>query len=93
MGPSITQPRFGFERGPLGDPMHFVSHLAERIQQAIAVTVLVTLACGSGFSQDAAQYTFHAKSELVLVNVTVRDKNGNPVRDRNRQHFTILEDI
>jgi len=53
----------------------------------------VTLACGSGFSQDAAQYTFHAKSELVLVNVTARDKNGNPVRDLNRQDFTILEDI
>ena len=28
----------------------------------------------------------------MLVNVTVRDKNGNPVRDLKREDFTILED-
>ena len=43
-------------------------------------------------SQDTTDYTFHSKTELVLVNVTVRDKNGNPVRDLKREDFTVLED-
>ncbi len=33
-----------------------------------------------------------AQTELVLVNVTVRDKNGNPVRDLKPEDFTVLED-
>ena len=37
-------------------------------------------------------YTFHAQSELVLVNVTVRDKSGNLVRNLKPGDFTILED-
>ena len=37
-------------------------------------------------------YTFRVQSELVLVNVTVRDKNGNLVRNLKPGDFTILED-
>ena len=37
-------------------------------------------------------YTFKAKSELVLVNVSVRDKNGNLVQDLKPEDFTVLED-
>jgi VWFA-related protein len=37
-------------------------------------------------------YTFHAETELVLVNVTVRDKNGSFVRGLKPQDFTVLED-
>ena len=40
----------------------------------------------------STEYTFRSKTELVLVNVTVRDKNGNPVRDLKREDFTLLED-
>jgi VWFA-related protein len=43
-------------------------------------------------SQQASDYTFKVQTELVLVNVTVRDKNGNLVRDLKPQDFTILED-
>src|SRR5262249_951880 len=32
------------------------------------------------------------KIEMVLVNVTVRDKNGNPVKDLKPEDFTVLED-
>jgi len=39
-----------------------------------------------------AGYTFKAQTELVLVNVTVRDKKGNPVRDLKPEDFTVLED-
>jgi len=37
-------------------------------------------------------YTLKARSELVLVNVTVRDKKGNLVRDLTAADFTVLED-
>ena len=40
----------------------------------------------------STEYTFRSTTELVLVNVTVRDKNGNPVRDLKREDFTVLED-
>ena len=42
--------------------------------------------------QTPTDYTFHTTTELVLVNVTVRDRNGNPVRDLKREDFTVLED-
>ncbi|HEY3975296.1 MAG TPA: VWA domain-containing protein [Candidatus Sulfotelmatobacter sp.] len=43
-------------------------------------------------SQQPADYTFRVQSDLVLVNVTVRDKNGNPVLGLKPEDFTILED-
>ena len=45
-------------------------------------------------AQQAPQtsYTFKARSELVLVNVTARDKKGNLVRDLTTDDFTVLED-
>jgi VWFA-related protein len=42
--------------------------------------------------QSTTGYTFKAKSELVLVNVSVRDKNGNLVKDLKPEDFTVLED-
>jgi hypothetical protein len=38
------------------------------------------------------QFTFRALSELVLVNVTVRDRKGNLVRGLTANDFTVLED-
>ncbi len=38
------------------------------------------------------QYRVHVTSELVLVNVVVRDKKGNLVRDLKKDDFTLLED-
>ncbi len=37
-------------------------------------------------------YTIKARAEVVLVNVTVRDKKGNLVRDLAPADFTVLED-
>jgi len=42
--------------------------------------------------QPGTGYTFKAQSELVLVNVSVRDKSGNLVRDLKPEDFTVLED-
>jgi VWFA-related protein len=38
------------------------------------------------------QYRVRVTSELVLVNVVVRDKKGNLVRDLKKDDFTLLED-
>lgn len=40
----------------------------------------------------AGQGVLRATTELVLVNVVVRDKNGNLVRDLKKEDFTLLED-
>src|SRR5262249_11669475 len=38
------------------------------------------------------QFTLKTSTEVVLVNVTVRDKNENFIRDLKAEDFTILED-
>src|ERR1700684_3875183 len=51
------------------------------------------LAPGLLFAQQTQTgYTFKAKAELVLVNVSVRDGSGNLVRDLKPEDFTVLED-
>ena len=64
------------------------SEIAKRL---IAFALVGVLSAFSALPQDT-DYTFRARTEIVLVNVTVRDKNGNPVRDLKREDFTILED-
>jgi VWFA-related protein len=36
--------------------------------------------------------TLHSRSDLVIVDVVVTDKNQNPIRDLNASDFTLLED-
>ena len=36
--------------------------------------------------------TFRVASNLVVVDVTVRDKKGNPIRDLTKENFKVLED-
>src|SRR6266704_4415171 len=38
------------------------------------------------------KFTLRTETELVLVNVSVRDSNGNFVRDLKKEDFTLLED-
>ena len=63
--------------------------LAHRI---LAALLSLALLCPFLPSQQQAEYTFHVQSDLVLVNVTVRDKNGNFVRNLKAEDFTVLED-
>ena len=60
----------------------------------VAFVLVIVMLCTSVNSQESSstEYTFRSRTELVLVNVTVRDKNGNPVRDLKREDFTLLED-
>src|SRR5215467_535998 len=56
----------------------------------VARALALLCCCTSMPAQD--DYTFHAETELVLVNVTVRDKSGSFVRGLKAKDFTLLED-
>lgn len=60
----------------------------------LAVLLCAALCAGQMPAQTPRQrqYTFRALSELVLVNLTVRDRKGNLVRGLTANDFTVLED-
>jgi len=60
--------------------------------QAVALLLVLVLLCSALPSQQQSEYVFHVESDLVLVNVTVRDKSGNFVQGLKPENFTILED-
>jgi VWFA-related protein len=60
--------------------------------KAVAVLLVPVLLCAALPSQQESGYVLHVESDLVLVNVTVRDKNGNFVPGLKPENFTILED-
>ncbi|HEY4764255.1 MAG TPA: VWA domain-containing protein [Candidatus Sulfotelmatobacter sp.] len=63
------------------------------VDKAVAVLLmLVLLSAASPSQQPDSDYVFRTGSELVLVNVTVRDKSGNFVQGLKPENFTILED-
>jgi VWFA-related protein len=62
------------------------------IGSASAGLTLLAVVLSSSPSLSQEDYTFHAESNLVLVNVTVRDKSGNFVKGLKPADFTILED-
>jgi len=68
------------------------SHRANLAKLSVAALLALNLHGSGVLSQQMPSDTFHSRSELVLVNVTVRDKSGNPVRDLKREDFTVMED-
>jgi VWFA-related protein len=69
--------------------IHSPSRFAD---QALAVSLALVLLCSTLISQEQSDYLIHVQSDLVLVNVTVRDKNGKFVAGLKPENFTILED-
>ncbi|SPF40606.1 VWFA-related domain-containing protein [Candidatus Sulfotelmatobacter kueseliae] len=70
--------------------MSFSRH---RLASKILATLLgLALLCSSLPAQQQGDYVFRVESELVLVNVTVKDRNGSFVRGLKPEEFTILED-
>ena len=59
--------------------------------KALAALLAFAL-CSPLSAQEQSEFTLRVESELVLVNVTVRDKNGNLVAGLKPENFTILED-
>ena len=60
-------------------------------RRLLAVMLALPLLCPVLPSQQP-DYTFRAETDLVLVNVTVRDKSGNFVGGLKPEDFTVLED-
>jgi VWFA-related protein len=73
-------------------------HLLRKLLALIAMALVLTNAMVRAGAQEAPQqpaqpqYRLHVTSELVLVNVVVRDKKGNLVRDLKKEDFTVSED-
>ena len=63
-----------------------------RAGKIVAMLSALALVCSSMPAQQAADYTVRVQTDLVLVNVTVKDKNGKFVRGLKPEDFTILED-
>ena len=61
------------------------------VDRVLAVTLQVLLLCSTLPSQQS-DYIFHAQTDLVLVNVTVRDKDGNFARNLKPGDFSVFED-
>jgi VWFA-related protein len=68
------------------------SNLKRRSNKILAVLLELALLGSSLSSQQQSDYTFRMQAELVLVNVTVKDKIGNIVPNLKPEDFTILED-
>jgi VWFA-related protein len=62
------------------------------LQKLMALMVAGALLCPGRALAQQSGYTFKAQSELVLVDISVRDKSGNLVRDLKPEDFTVLED-
>src|SRR5262245_61729557 len=66
------------------------------LRRTISMVASAALLAAPTVAQQAtpAQSTpaIRATSELVLVNVVVRDKKGNLIRDLKQEDFTVLED-
>ncbi len=71
-----------------------VMRLRKLANQTLALLLAYALLSSSLPAQQPQEsdYTFRVQSDLTLVNVTVRDKNGNFVRGLKPTDFTILED-
>src|SRR5262249_34334895 len=72
------------------------------LRQMMAALLIASLAFGllpaqqtqtpPAADQNEGRFKFKVESQLVLVNIVARDKQGKPVTDLKREDFTILED-
>src|SRR3984957_15787788 len=61
-------------------------------ERAVELLLGLLLLLGALPSPQQPEYVLHVESDLVLVNVTVRDKNGKFFEGLKPEDFTILED-
>src|ERR1700733_1784479 len=52
----------------------------------------VAVFCAGLLAQDEVAPTFKTNTNLVIVNVTVRDKSGKAIENLKKDQFTLLED-
>ena len=58
----------------------------------LGLIFLATLGLPCVAQQQQQSYTFKSRTEMVLVNATVRDKSGRFIRDLKQDDFVLLED-
>jgi VWFA-related protein len=68
------------------------SNLKRRLHKSLALMLGLALIEAPLSSQQMSDYTLRVESELVLVNVSVKDKRGNIIANLKPEDFTILED-
>ncbi len=54
--------------------------------------VLSALVCAAMLAQDQAPANFKTNTNLVIINVSVKDKSGKAIEDLKKDQFTLLED-
>src|SRR2546430_5231591 len=62
------------------------------VLQGSALIVVIVIAVVTVIDAQVQRPVFRSGTELVLVNVVVRDKNGNVVRGLTRDDFAVTED-
>jgi hypothetical protein len=62
------------------------------VNRVVAMGLMLVSLCAASRGQEPSDYLFYAQSDLVLVNVTVRDKTGKFVLGLKPENFTVLED-
>ena len=50
------------------------------------------LVCAALLAQDQPSPTFKTNTNLLIVNVAVKDKSGKAIEDLKKDQFTLLED-
>src|SRR5436309_1629794 len=69
------------------------SSIRQKLVAAVAIAAItVPVLSPEPARQANTQYRSSVNSELVLVNVTVRDKQGNFIKDLKSDDFTVIED-
>jgi VWFA-related protein len=63
-----------------------------KLTVSLLIPALACVVVVSRMKAQQADATFRAETEIVLVNVTVKDKHGNFVRDLKPEDFSVLED-
>src|SRR5579859_5249872 len=69
-----------------------LSPVMTKARQCLTLILSLALFTSPLPAQQSTGYTFRAETDLVLVNVTVRDKSGNLVRDLKQSDFSVVED-
>jgi VWFA-related protein len=54
--------------------------------------ISAALACAGLLAQDQSAPTFRANTNLVIINVAIKDKSGKAIEGLKRDQFTLLED-
>ncbi len=79
-------------RRSLSTQLSLLCKASPRAQRALRLTVAFAVASGAVTEAQVQRPVFRSGTELVLVNVVVRDRNGNVVRGLARDDFSVGED-